>query len=53
MLAMNRSTASTWASHSVSSRLSAIAAGLVTIFWNEESWKAHLTSGCGAPPIAW
>ena len=53
MLSVNRSTASSWARKSASSRFCATASGLVTSFWNDESWKAHLTSGFGAPPIAW
>ena len=52
MLAVNRSTASSWARKSSSSRWVAIASGLVTSFWNDESWNAHVTSGFGAPPIA-
>ena len=53
MLSVNRSTASSWARKSASSRWVAIASGLVTSFWNDDSWKAQRTSGFGAPPIAW
>ncbi len=53
MLAVKRSTASIWARNSASSRWVASAIGLVMSFWNDESWKAHLTRGLGAPPIAW
>ena len=41
MFAVNRSTASIWARKSASSRLAAIASGLVTSFWNDDSWKAQ------------
>ena len=51
MLSVNRSTASIWARKSVSSSL-ATANGLVTSLSNDESWKAHFTSGFGTPPIA-
>ena len=50
--AVNRSTASTWARKSASSRWVATASGLVTSFWNDESWNAQRTSGVGAPPAA-
>ena len=53
MLAVNLSTASIWARNSVSSRWVARAIGLVMSFWNDESWKAHLTRGFGAPPSSW
>ena len=53
MFAVNRSTASIWARKSASSRCAATASGLVTSFWNDESWKAHFTSGFGAPPSSW
>ena len=52
MLAVNRSTASTWARKSASSSLAATAIGLVTSLLNDESWKARRTSGFGAPPIS-
>ena len=50
MLSVKRSTASIWASHSLSSRFCRIAIGLVIILVPELSWKARRTSGFGAPP---
>ena len=52
MLSVKRSTASIWASHSVSSRCWMIASGLVNSLVPELSWKARRTSGFGAPPSA-
>ena len=53
MLSVKRSTASSWARKSVSSRWVATATGLVTSFWNDDIWNAQRTSGLGAPPSAW
>ena len=52
MFGENRSTASSCASKSASSRWAATASGLVTSFWKDDSWKAQRTSGVGAPPAA-
>src|SRR5439155_1132793 len=52
MLAVKRSTASTCARKSRSSRCVAIAIGRVRYLSSELSWKPRLTSGAGAPPSA-
>ena len=53
MFAVKRSTASSWARNSVSSRWVRIASGLVSTFCAEAAVKAQLTSGTGMPPSAW
>jgi hypothetical protein len=52
MLAMKRSTASSWARKSRSCRFAATAIGLVSSLSIDVSWNARRTSGDGAPPIA-
>ncbi len=47
MASVNRSTASSCASRSASSRWAANASGRVTSRWTDESWSTHGTSGTG------